>query len=70
MTWRGETDAAFTWLERAANSGDSSLMYLKFDPLMHKLRDDPRYRALLARLAIPLEPADAQSSNPSPNTAS
>jgi len=68
--WRGETDAAFTWLERAANSGDSSLMYLKFDPLMHKLRDDPRYRALLARLAIPLEPADAQSSNPSPNTAS
>lgn len=51
--WRGELDLAFHWLERALEGGDSSIMYLPFDPLLHRLRDDPRYSVLQARLKLP-----------------
>lgn len=53
--WRGEIDPAFDWLDAALRAGDSSLMYLAFDPLMENLRGDARYRQLLIRLGI--EPA-------------
>jgi len=52
--WRGELDLAFHWLERALEGGDSSIMYLPLDPLLDRLRDDPRYPALLARLKLPV----------------
>lgn len=51
--WRDEKDLAFEWIERAMNGGDSSVMYLPFDPLLQNLRNDPRYAQLLARLKIP-----------------
>jgi len=51
--WRGEADEAFAWLDDAASAGDSSLMYLPFDPHWHRLRDDPRMRQWLQRLAPP-----------------
>ncbi len=50
--WRGEADQAFHWLERAVRGGDSSIMYLKFDPLLARVRDDPRYTALLAEIGL------------------
>ena len=51
--WRGEADQAFHWLERAARGGDSSIMYLKFDPLLARIRDDARYTALLDVIGLP-----------------
>lgn len=51
--WRGENDAAFRELDRAADLRDASIMYLKFDPLLRPIRSDPRYRALLERVNLP-----------------
>jgi len=51
--WRGESDLAFEWIERAIRGGDSSVMYLPFDPLLANLRSDPRYRKALAAIGYP-----------------
>jgi len=51
--WRGERDQAFEWLDRAMVHHDIGIVYLKFDPLMRGLRDDPRYAALLKKLGLP-----------------
>ena len=59
--WRGDRDAAFEWLERAfelrGGRGISRLYFraLKYDPLLRKLRDDPRYAALLRKMNLPVE---------------
>jgi TolB-like protein/DNA-binding winged helix-turn-helix (wHTH) protein len=50
--WRGEKDKAFEWLERAERQYDAGLAQLKFDPMMRKLRDDPRYAQWLKRLKL------------------
>jgi hypothetical protein len=36
-------------------SADSGLRYLKYDPLLRKLRGDPRYTALLRKMKPPLD---------------
>ena len=51
--FRGEADAAFTWLERAYEQRDGGLSLLKCDPLLAKIRPDPRYAALLRKLRLP-----------------
>jgi hypothetical protein len=57
--WLGETDAAFDWLDRAlAQHGGGGLSRLAmrsitFEPLLRKVRGDPRYAALLARMQVP-----------------
>lgn len=51
--WRHDTDHAFEWLDRAFVQHDGSLAYIKADPLMRGLRDDPRYGRLLVRLGLP-----------------
>jgi adenylate cyclase len=51
--WRGERDAAFEWLERARLAGDTGVRYVKYDPFLRSIRDDPRYAPLLARLRLP-----------------
>lgn len=51
--WRGENDEAFAWIERALRGGDSSVMYLPFDPLLAKVRSDPRYARALQALRLP-----------------
>lgn len=53
QAWIGNHDAAFEWLERAIRVGDAGLMYIKFDPLLHNIRSDPRYAELLTRLGHP-----------------
>jgi TolB-like protein/DNA-binding winged helix-turn-helix (wHTH) protein/tetratricopeptide (TPR) repeat protein len=50
--WRGEKDKAFEWLERAERQYDAGLAQLKFDPMMRKLHDDPRYKHWLKRLKL------------------
>ncbi|MDQ2946765.1 MAG: tetratricopeptide repeat protein, partial [Acidobacteriota bacterium] len=51
--FRGETDRAFKWLERAYTEHDPGLTEMKADPLLHSLRSDPRYAAWLKKLRLP-----------------
>ena len=48
--YRGEVDAAFTWLNRCVVG---SLEYLKVDPTLRKLHGDPRFNALLRKAKLP-----------------
>ncbi len=52
--FRGETDKAFEWLERAYTEPDPGLREMKSEPLLNSLRKDPRYAALLKKLGLPL----------------
>jgi hypothetical protein len=45
----GEKDATFAWLERALAAGDVHLMFLTADPKWDPLRQDPRFKAILAK---------------------
>jgi TolB-like protein/thioredoxin-like negative regulator of GroEL len=51
--WRGEPDPAFQWLGTAVEHHDAGLAYAKYDPLLQRIRDDPRYAALLKKLNLP-----------------
>jgi hypothetical protein len=53
-SFRGETERAFDWLERAYALRDDSLAEIKGDPLLKGLRGDPRYSSLLRKIALPL----------------
>ncbi len=48
--FRGETDEAFRWLERAYTQRDGGLSELKGDPLLRNLASDPRYAAFLKKM--------------------
>jgi hypothetical protein len=50
--WRGDTDEAFDWLQRAYSQPDSGLQYITFDPLVKQLRGDRRYKVILRQLGI------------------
>ena len=52
--WRGEQDRAFEWLDRAYVQHDTQIARLKTDPLVAKLRGDPRYAAMLKKLNLPV----------------
>jgi eukaryotic-like serine/threonine-protein kinase len=49
----GDKDKAFAELEKAYRERDWWLRFLKIDPLMDSLRDDPRFRDLLRRMNLP-----------------
>jgi adenylate cyclase len=51
--YRGEVDAAFTWLNRALAERDATLTSIKSDPLFKKIKPDPRYAALLQKAGLP-----------------
>ena len=51
--WWGDLDRAFEWLERSRATADAGMRYLKYDPLLRKLRGDPRYTALLKKMNLP-----------------
>jgi TolB-like protein len=51
--FRGETDHAFAWLDRAYRQHDGGLYTLKTDWFFKSLRSDPRYAALVRRLKLP-----------------
>jgi TolB-like protein/Flp pilus assembly protein TadD len=48
--YRGEADAAVTWLERAYKQRDVEMTFLKVDPLLRNLHSDSRYQALLHKM--------------------
>ncbi|HET6978753.1 MAG TPA: winged helix-turn-helix domain-containing protein [Pyrinomonadaceae bacterium] len=50
----GEYDSAFEWLDRAFIDRCGPLTYMKVWPFFDRVRDDPRYKALLERLGLPL----------------
>jgi TolB-like protein/DNA-binding winged helix-turn-helix (wHTH) protein/Flp pilus assembly protein TadD len=51
--FRGESDKAFEWLDRAYKQRDAGLPEIKTDPLFKNLRHDPRYTELLKRMRLP-----------------
>jgi TolB-like protein/class 3 adenylate cyclase/Tfp pilus assembly protein PilF len=52
--FRGESDRAFEWLDRAYAQRDGGLPETKGDPLLKNLEHDPRYAAFLKKLRLPL----------------
>jgi len=51
----GDSEQAFTWLERAFQERSGRISYLKTDRAFDSLRNDPRYRDLLRRLNLPAD---------------
>jgi len=50
---RSEKDQAFEWLQISFDNHDTGTLTLLIDPLLRGLRDDPRYKNLLAKLGLP-----------------
>jgi serine/threonine-protein kinase len=50
---RGERDKAFEWLQISFDNHDTGTLSVLVDPLLRGLRDDPRYKNLLAKLGLP-----------------
>jgi TolB-like protein len=50
---RGETEKAFEWLRIAFDNHDTGMLALLVEPLLHHLSDDPRYKALIAKMNFP-----------------
>src|SRR5207248_8855868 len=50
---RGEKDKVFEWLQIAFDEHDTGTLTLLVDPLLRGLRDDSRYKNLLAKLGLP-----------------
>ncbi len=53
--FRGEKDRAFEWLEKSYIAREPTLLFLKGDPLLKNLWPDPRYKALLKKMNLPLD---------------
>jgi TolB-like protein/DNA-binding winged helix-turn-helix (wHTH) protein/Flp pilus assembly protein TadD len=51
--FRGESDEAFKWLDRAYEQKDQFLYRIKFAPEFDKLHGDPRYKAFLTKMNLP-----------------
>ena len=53
--YRGETDKAFEWLEIAYNQRDGGLAEMKADPMLRTLHSDPRWKAFLQKMKLPVD---------------
>ena len=53
--FRNEKDAAFEWLEKAYNKKESWLYWLKGDPLLKNLENDPRHKVFLRKMNLPIK---------------
>ncbi|HEY4883105.1 MAG TPA: tetratricopeptide repeat protein [Myxococcales bacterium] len=51
--WWQKPDLAFQWLERSWQERDPGLTYLKLDPLLRSLHQDPRWGPLLREVGLP-----------------
>jgi TolB-like protein len=51
--FRGQSDGAMHWLERAYAQKDPDLYYIKGEPPFKNLKGDPRYKAFLRKLNLP-----------------
>jgi TolB-like protein len=52
-TVRGEREKAFEWLQIAFDHHDTGMLALLVDPLLNSLRDDPRFKTLVAKMNFP-----------------
>ena len=50
--YRGDSDAAFQWLERAVENRDAFVTFIKMDPLLANIKADPRFTNLISRLNL------------------
>jgi tetratricopeptide (TPR) repeat protein len=50
LAFRGETDRAYEWLDKAVAYHDPGLMGIATDPFFATLHDDPRWRPFLRKL--------------------
>jgi len=50
---RGDKDKAMEWLQVAFDHHDTGMLALLVDPLYDTLREDPRYKALVAKMNFP-----------------
>jgi TolB-like protein/Tfp pilus assembly protein PilF len=53
--WRGERDLAFQWLEKALVRRDPSLRYARDSFFLESLHPDPRWKALLRKMNLPVD---------------
>jgi len=53
---RQEVDKAFEWLQIAFDNHDGGMPSLLVDPVLRGLRDDPRYKNLVAKVGLPTTP--------------
>lgn len=53
LAYRGDTDRAFEFLDKAIVVGDRNVLGIKSNYYFRKLHDDPRYRMILQRLSLP-----------------
>ncbi len=51
-TGLGEKEKAFEWLEKAYEDRSELMTWLKVDPRLDPLRDDPRFQDLLRRVGF------------------
>lgn len=49
----GNSARALEWLDTALRVHDSGLIFLKTDPLMDSVRNEPRFRAVMQELRFP-----------------
>jgi hypothetical protein len=52
---RGEKEKAFEWLQISLDTHDTGTLGILVVPLLHDLRSDPRYKALLTKLGMPTQ---------------
>lgn len=57
--FRGESDAAFEWLDKAVQYRDSGLSHVMINPLFANIHGDPRWRPFLERIGKSPEQLDA-----------
>ena len=48
----GETDAALEWLDRSIDERDPHILDISCKPIWDRLRDDPRFSALLHKMRL------------------
>jgi len=48
----GNADKAFAWLNRAVEDRNAGLVYLTVDPKYARLRSDPRFTGIAARVGL------------------
>jgi hypothetical protein len=50
---RNDLDNAYVWLDRAYEERDGALpIYVKGDPMLSSVRNDPRYKAFLKKMNL------------------
>ncbi len=47
---RGETAEALAWLQKAFDAGERRALWIEINPIFDSIRDEPQYRALIARM--------------------